>query len=482
MSGYKYRTFFSDEYFHGSPLKIKSDIPYILAGDNMVDDYYRIRHKLEKPQRCFAGAVFKAEESWEGGSITSVAVLKRDNGSYGMWYTGAPFDCDGRTRTALCYAESKDGVSFIRAQIGKSDICGNSANNVIALFGEKGAKISVVRLDDGRYAFALNDGEYISVVLSDKPTDIDFSSATRVTAADNAEFTPRLAFDENAKKWQMICRPASSAKPSHMPAVTARTANTVYNRRLAVAESADLTVWSAPREFYSPDRKLNFTEADSITFSAFGENPVAFIGHSNSDCGYLAANRYKTVYLALDRNVPSLGMLEDPEPLFEHGTPDLFDEYGVDIACGGFDLFGDGREYYYYLGMGSGNDPSAPSTQVGILSFAEGRYASRSGGRFGGWLLTREFYFNGSAIEIDADIPRGGSVAVELLCGDNGQVRGGRVVLGRDISSCDGTAGRNGRFTVSWSGETDLSFLRGRSVFIRFGIKNAKLYSFTVKS
>ena len=473
---YKYDSFLKDDYYHGSPLRLKTDVTYALAGDSAVEDFFQLWHRLDSPVRYSSEPVFEANEAYEGGSITSAAVF-RHGGRLVMLYTGAPFELSGEKRTALCYAESTDGVSFIRPCAGKTELGGN----VLALFGSDGAKVSAVSLGDGRTAVMINGGGKIMLVITDDPRSLDLSSAAVIAPSDNGEFVPRLVYDESRAKWQAFVRPISGAKPSWLPADTFNTQNTVYTRRIAMTESDDLVSWSPIREIYKPDAETGFTEADSVLFSSVGDSAAAFIGLSNADYKYLSDNRYSSVYLAFGKDASSLALSEPKEPIFVHGEPDAFDADGVTMACGPLDLFGDGRDYYYYIGLSVGIEAKHPKTAVGLMSFAHGRLASRWGTRFGGWLLTKEFYMDGSSIEIDADVPKTGEIVAEIRYCDNGQIRGGRDIIGFSVGEFDKISGKNGRILLSWNGNSDVSRLRGMSVVIRFGIKNAKLYGFTVK-
>lgn len=82
-----------------------------------------------------AGAVLALDQPWEGPFSGYFTVL-RDGPLYRLYYRGLPAaGADGGPREVTCYAESADGVRWVKPALGLFEIEGRRDNNVI-LAGE----------------------------------------------------------------------------------------------------------------------------------------------------------------------------------------------------------------------------------------------------------------------------------------------------------------------------------------------------------
>ncbi|MDD3585915.1 MAG: hypothetical protein PHQ75_01920 [Thermoguttaceae bacterium] len=81
------------------------------------------------------GAVLKFDEPWEGGVCAYCTVFK-DNELYRLYYRGGPQPGGGDcTNEVTCYAQSQDGIHWVKPELGFYDFKGSKKNNII-LSGE----------------------------------------------------------------------------------------------------------------------------------------------------------------------------------------------------------------------------------------------------------------------------------------------------------------------------------------------------------
>lgn len=81
------------------------------------------------------GPVLYFDKPWEGPSSGYVSILK-DSGTFKMYYRGnTPLD-DDRVCNATCYAESKDGVNWIKPNLGLLEVKGTRKNNILLYYNE----------------------------------------------------------------------------------------------------------------------------------------------------------------------------------------------------------------------------------------------------------------------------------------------------------------------------------------------------------
>ena len=90
----------------------------------------------------------------------------------------------------------------------------------------------------------------------------------------------------------------------------------------------------------------------------------------------------------------------------------------------------------------------------------------------GGELITRPFVFDGSQLSLNFATSAAGSVWVELQDGR------GRPMHGYKLSDCDELFGDTVDRIVTWQGKTDVSSAIGKTVRLRFFLRDADLYSF----
>ena len=89
----------------------------------------------------------------------------------------------------------------------------------------------------------------------------------------------------------------------------------------------------------------------------------------------------------------------------------------------------------------------------------------------GGELITKPFTFSGSRLEINFESSAAGGVRVEI------QDENGRAWPGYALADCPEFIGDEIDHAVAWSGGPEVSQLAGKTVRLRFALKDADLYS-----
>lgn len=105
-----------------------SDRRELFLDDYLIERYENIRFKLGEPQS--AGVVLSADKPWEGKFLTYVTVVK-DETRYRMYYRGSNEIKNGLTEAVTCYAESDDGIHWVKPSLGIHHVNGTWDNNVI---------------------------------------------------------------------------------------------------------------------------------------------------------------------------------------------------------------------------------------------------------------------------------------------------------------------------------------------------------------
>ena len=100
----------------------------------LIDTMDAVRLVLCQPRD--EGIVLRFDKPWEGAFCGYCTVIKdagiKDAGTYRLYYRGLPnAGADGSAAEVCCYAESPDGISWTKPNVGMWEIQGSKENNVI---------------------------------------------------------------------------------------------------------------------------------------------------------------------------------------------------------------------------------------------------------------------------------------------------------------------------------------------------------------
>ena len=118
------------------PIISKSSEPLHLNSDReLFVDYYLIDKlhgtKLLLHHPHDEGAVLYFDKPWEGPECAYVTIIK-ERSLYRVYYRGlAKADRDGSIMESTCYAESKDGIHWIKPNLGMYEYNGSKNNNIV---------------------------------------------------------------------------------------------------------------------------------------------------------------------------------------------------------------------------------------------------------------------------------------------------------------------------------------------------------------
>ena len=112
-----------------------------------------------------------------------------------------------------------------------------------------------------------------------------------------------------------------------------------------------------------------------------------------------------------------------------------------------------------------------PSTYIERLTLRIDGFVSVHAPYRGGEMVTKPLRFSGRTLVVNYATSAAGSLRVEL------QDEDGEPLPGFGLGDCQEVIGDEIERVVSWKGGEDLSALRGKTVRVRFVMKDADLYS-----
>ena len=464
----------------------------------------------------------ETNEPWEGNGTGYVTVFK-DGAKYRMYYRGRHRSyLDGKdrpsTRNVYCYAESQDGIHWIKPELGLFSFNGSKENNIILDSGNENfspfldtnpqcsadAKYKGLGRMDGKkglYAYKSADG-------------INWKLMDSVAVITKGDFdSQNLAFwDEQLGEYRAYHRAFRGED------IDLINSGSDKGRDIMTETSHDFFNWTDPvfldysaivdpgNRNASPETAKDMTgkEYPSGRVSELYTNqiipyyraPHLLIGFPTRyiDRGWTESTKalpeydYRQIRAKNSRRegtVVTEGMIMSsrdrqhfriwPEAFARPGLRntdtwmygDMYQNWGILETRSAIE--GAPSELSLFFNERRNRDTAA------ILR----RYTLRIDGfvslhapLVGGEMVTKSITFSGNTLFLNVSTSAAGSVRVEVQDSD------GQPLPGFSLADCDEIYGDNLERAVSWKGNPDLSILAGKTVRLRFVIGDADIYSF----
>jgi hypothetical protein len=437
----------------------------------LIEQLDRAHLKLHEPRR--EGVALKFDQPWEGGFSGYTTVFK-DGDIYRMYYRGLPIATrDDSADAVTCYAESKDGITWIKPNLGLFAIHGARENNVV-LTNKPFAHNFSPFLDEGHDVPA--DERYKAIAGLSPGGLHGFKSADGIRwqpIQDGPVFRKGMFDSQNVAFW-------SASEEQYV--CYFRTLKKVGGegiRWISRTTSKDFRHWSEPVE-------MEFGNTVPEHLYTSGTHPYFRAPHI-----YIAlAKRFFPTKAALSEEQaktlvknPGYRVASSDSVLLSTRGGAHFDRTFMEV----FIRPGPGLEDWVArdntpaLGVVPGN---AREMFIYRLSYYAqtnshmARYSLRTDGFVsvnapygGGQLLTKSFVFSGSKLEINFETSAAGGVRVQIESDD------GKPFAGYTFNDCPEMIGDEIARVVAWSGGSDASKLAGKTIRLRFELKDADLYS-----
>lgn len=423
-------------------------------------------------------------EPWEGSGCGYQQTF-RDGDIVRMYYMSQDLTNDagttlGRHPCYVCYAESPDGITWTKPELGLFEYEGSTRNNIVWA-GPSLDNFTVYKDPNP----ACRPGEEYKAVgvgpgglVAWKSTDAIHWSLLRpeplITAG--AFDTQNIVFWDPARGhyWAYI-------RDFHDGI-----------RDIRVATSPDFLTWSQPEMLTyedSPDEQL-YTNQVVPYFRA----PHIFVGFPTryTERGwepsfeYLPDPAHRRARMTFS---PRYGTAVTDGLFMSSRDGRRFRRWGEAIIRPGIErvnnwVYGDGYQSYGLL-QTPAQDPLAPpelsayapenywkeSVRLRRYTFRMDGFVSINAPLKGGEMVTKPLTFAGSRLLTNFATSAAGSVKVEV------QDEAGQPLRGHALSDCDDVFGDSIERPVSWQGDADVSALAGKPVRLRFVLKDADVWA-----
>lgn len=440
----------------------------LLVDHYMIDRLDGTSLVLHEPQAANVAILF--DRPWEGRYCAYVTVLK-DGDRYRMYYRGLPTaGADGSEVEATCYAESADGITFTKPNLGLFEVMGTHDNNAVLAHmapfhhnfspfidtrpgvpAEERYKAVAGTRSTGLVAFVSPDGIRWKK-LREEPliTEGAFDSQNLVFWSESEDcYCCYLRTFVDGYRW--IARTTSKdflnwTPPVNMSFGDAPKEHLYTNQTQPYFRAPHLYVATAAR--FMPERRVVAPEQ----FAAVGGEE-----RYSGDCSdaVLLTSRGSDRY---DRTFME-GFVRPGIGLSHWTSRTNYPACGV-VQTGPYEM-----SLYIQRNYGQ------PSAYLQRFTLRLDGFASVRAPYAGGAMTTRPFTFSGKELLLNVSTSAAGSVWVEILDAD------GQPVPGYTREDADEIIGDEIERIVTWKGNRDVSALTGKPVRLRFIMKDADLYA-----
>jgi hypothetical protein len=472
----------------GWPAKIGRE-RQLFVDNYLVADAGAVRRTVHQPVKHPGNPIMVAEEPWEKDKKVIVLQVLRDrqSGKFRMWYTSwVKFTVPGRNvggRRPTMYAESDDGIRWVRPKLRLLEYNGSKENNWVlygrihGLMHHPEAKdparryLAAVAYEppyrpvEGLYLYGSPDGLHWTELRSEPI--LPFMHKDKTFPLEGLGDTTIVRWDPILKLY--VC----DAKIVYGQRDKAGKYSVSFRTR-GVTTSEDLIHWTRPRMTLYPDV---LDDADAQIYGQISF-PYESMWLGMLRIYHFARTGWKQVDIELtaSHDGTSFTRVGNREIFLPLGAPGSWEPDYTDPAHNGPLLVGD-ELWFFYRGtrnLDKGDELMEKAT--GLAKLRRDGFVSIDGADQAGTLTTRPLAFEGRTLHVNADVKPGGELRVGVVDSAGAAVEGYRVEDAVPVVK-DSTDSK-----VSWKSGADVARALGtrEHVRLKFQLRNAQLYAFWV--
>ena len=473
--------------------KIGNDVQCFFD-DWIIEDMVGVKRRFQGFTKHSDNPVFKGEMPWESPAGPATACILHEEGRYKLYYE-IPYETveyDGiekkrKRHECVCYAESEDGVHWMRPELNLYPEFGEGNNVVLQGKDQRINGMTIVTLpkasETSRYTALFKGKTAVHLAISQDGIHWEENEKPVIAYMNDTALT---VLPLPGGKWRLYGR--NSVYAGH------------WQRRIAIYESEDLHIWSEPETILMPEDNDEYYGLRPFPYGGFYVGLLMrFYSTTSStlDCEWVFSRDGITWQHSGCTALP-LGKIGSFDAYRAIYTSYLAIE-NEEIRT--FYIGADGRhnapleEKHFALGMASmrregfcwlDSSYTAYLAQRVQTAQQEDHKHVMDEGR----MLTRPFLFEGDRLEINCDAS-GGRLDVAILnVRTQPQIRIDKDGFclgayedpfeGLSIQQFDTVCSDRVTHIATWQGKSDLTAIRGEMVRLLFVMRGAKLYSFTV--
>lgn len=467
----------------------------LFVDDHLVDKLDGVELKLHQPH--YAGIAVPFDNEWDRDA-SGYATVVYDNGLYRMYYRGGPRDAsagksEGST-SYFCYAESKDGISWVKPELGLVEYESSKANNILLAPAprENPWTQSLSPFLDDRPGVPVDErykavggqwpqGIYILV----SPDGITWEKWREEPVFKNGAFDSlNVAFWSELEQCYVLYFRTFSGWTDY----SAKSFTLSGYRMISRTTSKDLIAWTEPVRMSYGNTPLEhlYTNGTRPYFRAphiYMATPMRFVpGRRYLTDEQLREQKVGEGFLGIkghNHDIPNevsdtVFMTSRGGSRYSRTFMEAFVRPGLDkgnwVSRNGVPATGFVQTGPAEMSLYVGQNYVQPTAHLARYTLRLDGIGSVHAGYTGGEMLTKPLVFSGSRLTLNVSSSAVGGVQVEVQTAD------GEPIPGYTLEECPVLVGDSLEREVNWMGGGDVSPLVGQSVRLRFVLKDADLY------
>jgi hypothetical protein len=442
----------------------------------LIEEQVNIHQILHHPED--AGKVLLFDKPWEG-PFCGYATIIKDGEKYRLYYRGLPeAGKDGSSGETTCYAESEDGISWTKPDLGIHEVSGTRENNVILadvapITHNFSPFLDTREGTNPKHKYKALGGTKSSGLIACVSEDgINWN-----ILQEDPVFTEGVFDSQNVSFWSQseqcyVCYFRTWTKVGYSGF-----------RTVSRTTSKDFINWSDPVKM------------------DFGDTPPEHL-YTNQTAPYYRAPH---IYVAIAaRFMPQRQVLSEKQALQLNVNPKYFNDCSDAVLMtsrGGNSYTRTFMDGFIRPGIGLQNwvsrsnypalnvvqtgpaemsvylnqDYAQPTSHLHRYTLRIDGFISLNANYDGGELTTKPFRFTGDTLWLNFSTSAAGFIKVEMLDIE------GKSLKGFEMENATELIGNEIEKAVSWQGNPDLMKLAGQAVRLRMVMKDADLYSLRFK-
>lgn len=475
------------------PLVCRPGQPQLFIDDYLLEERSGLKRTLHSPEDVTGNPVILPEHPWEHRRIPYGSVwYDRDRKKYRCWYlTLNIYDSRPGFRgyrkahhvpiheaAFICYAESEDGIHWVKPELGLHEFRGSKKNNILLTCpGTHFDSTSVMHTPQDRerpwkLISFIGLWPYKPELIRKQWGDTEFGVSRAGhygwSSQDGIHWTPMnggrpilQASDRSMFWWD----------PGQNKYVGAVKSSLNRKRAQIYATSPDSVTWTRTSKWLHTvnERDHPGDEAEAAYGFPYGEQYVGFCEMRRVRKGLPTRINWElmTSRNGQDWNRPfgSLFFSDGPEETWRYQVFKIF--ANPPLAVGGkLRIYYGGKTGKVALERGT-----APFQALCMATLRRDGFVSLDADPTGGEILTKPVVVSGNRICLNIACADGGNVRVALLD------KSGNPIPDFHLADCTPMVGDGPLETVSWKTGPDVSKLSGQAIRIRIQFTSASLYA-----
>ena len=439
-----------------------------------IDDYWianstNITTRLHQPEKHNDNPLIRADVPWEENPYCfGTVIFDQQDSIFKFWYQSYNHKAELKEKTPILYSTSKDGINWVRPNLGINEYKGSKENNIVLhnygfhdLYSPSVIKDKEDPDPAKRYKMIWWDFPLGKEGYQDDGMCVAFSpDGMHWTKYDG---NPVLSVNKTAQSISDVMSVMQDSKTGKFVAYTKGWAEPhPLFRQIVRTESSDFINWSEPEVVISHKFDMVDPQSYGMTVSQYGNSYIGLL-YSYKKPG----NETIDVQLAVSHDNKKWERVANQQTFLPLGKTNSWDD-GMLFSAPVFNHHD--RTLIYYGGWDNSHDSNEASSGIGLATLRLNGFVSLNAGQESATVTTKSIQNADGPLIINADASNG-LLRAELIDGE------GNTIPGYSLEDChpidkDGTIQ-----TVRWEKHSELP--KNENVFsIKFEMVNTVLYGF----